>query len=39
MAKHYKVDVIVDAAHSFAHLNYQLPDLESDFIGVNLHKW
>lgn len=39
MAKRYKVDVIVDAAHSFAHLNYQLPDLESDLIGVNLHKW
>ncbi|MFZ6799522.1 aminotransferase class V-fold PLP-dependent enzyme [Undibacterium sp. Di24W] len=39
MAKRYKVDVIVDAAHSFAQLNFQLPDLESDFIGVNLHKW
>ena len=39
MAKRYKVDVIVDAAHSFAQLSYQLPDLESDFIGVNLHKW
>jgi len=39
MAKRYKVDVIVDAAHSFAQLNYQFPDLSSDFIGINLHKW
>lgn len=39
MAKRYKVDVIIDAAHSFAQLNYQFPDLGSDFIGVNLHKW
>ena len=33
------IDVIVDAAHSFAQLDYRLPDLEADFIGVNLHKW
>lgn len=39
MAKQYQVDVIVDAAHSFAQLNFQLPDLGCDFIGVNLHKW
>jgi selenocysteine lyase/cysteine desulfurase len=39
MAKRHKVDVIIDAAHSFAQLNYQFPDLGSDFIGVNLHKW
>lgn len=39
MAKHYGVDVIVDAAHSFALLDYRFPDLGCDFIGVNLHKW
>ena len=39
MAKRHGVDVIVDAAHSFAQLNYQFPDLGSDFVGVNLHKW
>ncbi len=33
------IEVIVDAAHSFAQLDYRLPDLEADFIGVNLHKW
>ncbi|MEL6625941.1 MAG: aminotransferase class V-fold PLP-dependent enzyme [Bacteroidota bacterium] len=33
------IEVIVDAAHSFAQLDYQLPDLGADFVGVNLHKW
>lgn len=33
------IDVIVDAAHSFAHVDYKLPDLGVDFVGVNLHKW
>ncbi|WP_420317357.1 aminotransferase class V-fold PLP-dependent enzyme [Ekhidna sp.] len=33
------IDVIVDAAHSFAQIDYQLKDLGADFVGVNLHKW
>ncbi|MGB3463935.1 MAG: aminotransferase class V-fold PLP-dependent enzyme [Cyclobacteriaceae bacterium] len=33
------IEVIVDAAHSFAQLDFKLPDLGADFIGVNLHKW
>ncbi|MEO0582023.1 MAG: aminotransferase class V-fold PLP-dependent enzyme [Bacteroidota bacterium] len=33
------IEVIVDAAHSFAQLDYRLPDLGADFVGVNLHKW
>lgn len=33
------IDVIVDAAHSFAHVDYKLPDLGVNFVGVNLHKW
>nr|WP_295786641.1 aminotransferase class V-fold PLP-dependent enzyme [Rhodoferax sp.] len=33
------VDVMVDAAHSFAQLDYRLPDLGADFVAVNLHKW
>lgn len=33
------IDVIVDAAHSFAQIDYGLKDLGADFIGVNLHKW
>ncbi|HVJ54907.1 MAG TPA: aminotransferase class V-fold PLP-dependent enzyme [Aliidongia sp.] len=39
MAKGYGVDVMVDAAHSFAHVEFKLPDLASDFAAVNLHKW
>ena len=39
MAKSKGVDVIVDAAHSFAHIDFKIPDLGADFVGVNLHKW
>ncbi|ALZ76991.1 MFS transporter [Rheinheimera sp. F8] len=39
MARCHGVDVMVDAAHSFAQLDYQLPALEADFIATNLHKW
>lgn len=30
---------IVDAAHSFAHLDYKIPDLACDYFGTSLHKW
>ncbi|MEM7109615.1 MAG: aminotransferase class V-fold PLP-dependent enzyme [Bacteroidota bacterium] len=33
------IDVIVDAAHSFAQIDYKFQDLNADFVGVNLHKW
>lgn len=33
------IDVLVDAAHSFAHLNYHIPDLDCDYFGTSLHKW
>lgn len=39
MARRHGVDVMVDAAHSFAHLDYRLSELGADFVGVNLHKW
>ncbi len=42
MAEAFKpkgIEMIVDAAHSFAQLDYKLPDLGVDFVGVNLHKW
>lgn len=39
MARPLGIEVIVDAAHSFAHVDYQIPDLGCDFVGVNLHKW
>lgn len=30
---------IIDGAHSFAHVDYKIPDLEGDFYGTSLHKW
>jgi selenocysteine lyase/cysteine desulfurase len=39
MAHARGVDVIVDAAHSFAQVNYKVPDLGGDYLGVSLHKW
>lgn len=39
MARRRGVDVIVDAAHAFGQLDFKLPDLKSDFVGINLHKW
>jgi selenocysteine lyase/cysteine desulfurase len=31
--------VIVDGAHSFAHLDFTLADLDCDYFGTSLHKW
>ena len=39
MAHGHGVEVIVDAAHSFAHLDFKLPDLHGDYVGTSLHKW
>ncbi len=33
------IEVLVDAAHTFAHLDYKIPDLECDYWGSSLHKW
>jgi len=33
------IPVVVDAAHSFAHLPYTIADLECDYLGTSLHKW
>ena len=39
MARERGIDAIVDAAHSIGQLDFKLPDLKADFIGMNLHKW
>ena len=39
LARQRGIDVIVDAAHGVGQLDFKLPDLKSDFIGINLHKW
>ena len=33
------IEVIVDGAHSFAHMNFKIPDLEADYYAASLHKW
>lgn len=33
------IEVLVDAAHSFAHLDYKITDLDCDYFGTSLHKW
>jgi selenocysteine lyase/cysteine desulfurase len=39
-AAHAKnIDVMVDGAHTFAHLDFKVPDLECDYFGCSLHKW
>jgi selenocysteine lyase/cysteine desulfurase len=39
MAHAHGVPVMVDASHTFAHLDYRLPDLNCDYYGASLHKW
>jgi selenocysteine lyase/cysteine desulfurase len=39
MAHARGVPVMVDASHSFAHLEYRIPDLHCDYYGASLHKW
>ncbi|HEY0654433.1 MAG TPA: aminotransferase class V-fold PLP-dependent enzyme [Chryseosolibacter sp.] len=30
---------IVDAAHTFAHMDYKISDFNPDYLGTSLHKW
>jgi selenocysteine lyase/cysteine desulfurase len=39
MAHARGVDVVVDGAHAFAHVNYKIPDLGADYYAASLHKW
>lgn len=39
MAHSLQVDVAVDGAHAFAHLNFKIPDLGCDYYATSLHKW
>jgi selenocysteine lyase/cysteine desulfurase len=33
------IEVLVDGAHTFALLNFKIPDLECDYFATSLHKW
>jgi selenocysteine lyase/cysteine desulfurase len=39
MAHSKGVQVMVDGAHAFAHIQYSIPQLNCDYYGASLHKW
>lgn len=39
MAHRHEVEVMVDGAHAFAHINFKISDLNCDYYGASLHKW
>lgn len=34
-----KVEVLLDAAHAYAHINHSITDLNCDYYATSLHKW
>ncbi len=39
MAHARGVEVMVDGAHAFSHIPFQMRDLDCDYYGTSLHKW
>jgi selenocysteine lyase/cysteine desulfurase len=39
MAHAKGVEVMVDGAHAFAHIQYKISELDCDYYGTSLHKW
>ncbi len=39
MAHQYGVQVMVDGAHAFAHIQFKIADLDCDYYAASLHKW
>ena len=39
MAHQYGVQVMVDGAHAFAHIQFSIADLGCDYYAASLHKW
>jgi selenocysteine lyase/cysteine desulfurase len=39
MARKKGIPVLVDGAHTFAHLDFKQEDLDCDFFATSLHKW
>lgn len=33
------IEVMVDAAHSLFHFNFDIPELDCDYLGTSTHKW
>ena len=39
-AAHKKgIEVLVDGAHTYAHMDFKITDLNCDYFGTSLHKW
>ena len=38
-ARDQGIEVLVDGAHTFAHIDFNIPDLDCDYYGTSLHKW
>lgn len=38
-ARKKNIDVLVDGAHTFAHFEFIIPELNCDYFGTSLHKW
>jgi len=39
MAHSRGVEVMVDGAHAYSHIDFQMRDLDCDYYGSSLHKW
>ena len=39
MAHARGVEVMVDGAHAYSHIDFQMRDLDCDYYGTSLHKW
>lgn len=39
MARRHDISVIVDGAHTLAHFDFKISDLECDYYATSLHKW
>jgi isopenicillin-N epimerase len=39
MGRRRGIPVIVDGAHSFAHIDFKISDLDCDYFATSLHKW
>jgi isopenicillin-N epimerase len=39
MARAHNVDVIVDSAHAWGQVDFKIPDLNADFVGLTCQKW
>ncbi len=38
-AKKQNLEVLVDGAHTFGQIDFNIPDLNCDYFGTSLHKW